>query len=235
MDTLSLNQLAELLYRLYGRRNRHFLPDFHCRIDFLEMAVRDLQNAVRKEFGNDILSVALARIVARIFCLSDFLGRPNLGAAMSIKYPETGCAYCHGTPCICIKRRPDAILGSSEASQLEWSLSDWQQHLDTLYGEMNCRSGVAETVLHLYEECVEVTSQARQALTGEHTATEIERQYELEIADLIAWTCAVANLFYINLEDAVMQRFGNGCKTCNQNPCVCGPFNMTQVDWSTYQ
>ena len=40
-------------------------------MNFLNLAICDLQDAVRKEYNSEIKGIALARIVARIFCIAE--------------------------------------------------------------------------------------------------------------------------------------------------------------------
>ena len=42
-----------------------------------------------------------------------------------------------------------------------------------------------------------------------------------EIADIIAWTCSVANLLDIDIEKALYNKYPNKCKKCNSVPCKC--------------
>ena len=43
-----------------------------------------------------------------------------------------------------------------------------------------------------------------------------------ELADVLAWLSSVANLLNIDLEEASMARYGEGCPKCGDIPCRCG-------------
>ena len=43
-----------------------------------------------------------------------------------------------------------------------------------------------------------------------------------ELADVIAWLSSVANLVHVDLEEASIARYGEGCPKCSRIPCRCG-------------
>ena len=79
-----------------------------------------------------------------------------------------------------------------------------------------------------------MVSLAMIAESGKYTRTQIEREYSLEISDLLAWLIGAANFYGLSLENAVVSRFGKGCWKCRQIPCDCGPFCMEPVDWAEF-
>ena len=42
-----------------------------------------------------------------------------------------------------------------------------------------------------------------------------------EIADVIAWTLSIANLYDIDVEKAIFSKYPGKCPKCNSNPCIC--------------
>ena len=42
-----------------------------------------------------------------------------------------------------------------------------------------------------------------------------------ELADIIAWTNSLANLFDIDLESAISNKYPDLCLKCNSKPCKC--------------
>jgi NTP pyrophosphatase (non-canonical NTP hydrolase) len=44
-----------------------------------------------------------------------------------------------------------------------------------------------------------------------------------EFADVAAWLASLANLLKLDLEDALLQKYGNECPKCHSLPCNC-PF-----------
>jgi len=47
------------------------------------------------------------------------------------------------------------------------------------------------------------------------------RSMREEAADVFAWLCSFCNVVGIDLEEAVMQKYGNGCPRCSSSPCRC--------------
>jgi len=88
---MTLQEMKEYFFRLYGRRNRIFLPGLRERIDFLNLGIADLQDAIRKGYNSEILSIALARVVARIFCIAENFQSLQLVGMMARFW---GCFFC---------------------------------------------------------------------------------------------------------------------------------------------
>lgn len=224
----SLNKLQEHFIHLYGRRNDVYLPGRTVRIELFHRGVADLVDAVRKGADKDIIDNMLARNVSRIFCIAHGINNVSIGESMSKKYPSEGCSYCHSSPCKCGERRPDADLGwGSTDSQSIWSLRDWQLHLRALYGKKNKEKGLDYVLNRLSSEVGELISLEHEVPVK--TMDEAESEYQLELADSLAWTIAAANILEIDLQGATTKRYGNGCKACGQNPCNCGAHNFRQV------
>lgn len=227
-----LRELGEHLFRLYGRRNRIFLSGLRERIDFLNLAIGDLQEAIRKNHEKAIMEIALARVVARIFCIAENFWSLPLIEMMSRKYPVGRCSYCQKLPCQCPEKRPASRLEMiASGEQLKWSLSDWQLHLDCLYGQCNKAKGIENVVNRLFKEIGELLSLQMMIPNTADTLDEIEEEFALELADAFSWTIAVANFLGIDLEGAVLKRFGDSCWKCHRSPCVCTGFNVRPVKW----
>lgn len=226
-----LNKMKDHFFHLYGRRNRIFLPGLRERIDFLNLAIGDLQEAIRKEYGPKIIAVALVRIVARIFCIAEHFRTLPLVEMMTRKYPAGRCVYCQSSLCKCPERRPDASLELISETQTNWSLKQWQEHFDILYGERNKKKGIENLLNRLFKEIAELL--ALQMMIPNTTAglDEIEEEFTLELADALAWTIAISNFFEIDLEKAVLKRYGESCWHCHHIPCICTIFNVEPVKW----
>lgn len=135
---MEFNALLKHFFDVYGRRNRLFLPSLSDRISFLNLAIGDLQEAVKKPYKGKVLHVAVTRVGARIFCLAEYLRDIPLIETMARKFPADNCSYCHTYPCNCPELRPDYVLADkANGKQLRWSLGDWCAHLRGLYGDRN--------------------------------------------------------------------------------------------------
>ena len=220
--------MQEHFIHLYGRRNDVYLPGRTVRIELFHRGVADLVDSVRKEANQETIENMSARVVSRTFCIANGINSVSVAEGMQRKYPFEGCVYCHSAPCICEEKRPDADLGwGADISQANWTLRDWQNHLTSLYGERNQQKGLDYILNRLSSEVGEL-------ITLEHGVSsksmdEIEIEYQLELADSLAWTMAAANFLAIDIQEAVIDRYGRGCQKCGMNPCNCGPHSFEQA------
>ena len=224
----SLDGLQEHFIHLYARRNDIYLPGRATRIDLLHRGIADLNDAIRKEANREVLERMLARVVSRTFCIAHGTNNISVAEGLRKKFPLEGCSYCHKFPCQCGEKRPAPELGWGETfAQEGWSLKDWQNHLNKLYGEKNREKGIDYIVNRLGSESGELISLEHDILDS--TMDDIEQEYQLELADSLAWTIAAANFFGIDIEKATINKYGKGCEKCGSNPCNCGPHSFKQV------
>lgn len=228
---MTLQEMMNHFFNLYGRRNRIFLPGLGERINYLNLGICDFQEAIRKEYGFEIISIALARVVARIFCIAEHFWSLPFVEMMSQKYPDSYCSYCQSFPCECHEKRPDAIIGSASEEQLIWSLGQWQKHLNALYGERNKLKGRENILNRLFKEIGELLSLQMMIPNTNLTPAEVEKEFALELADALAWTIALANCLEMDIERAVLNRYGRGCWRCYQDSCICTNFNLKPMKW----
>lgn len=228
---MELQELMEYFFQLYGRRNAIFLSGLRERIDFLSLAIGDLQEAIRKEVSVQNIEIALARIVARILCIAENFKKLPLVETMARKYHR--CSYCQNLPCICSKRRPEVKLEKlASEKQLHWNLRQWCFHLNAIYGSKNKEKGMENLLNRLFKEISELLSLQMKIPKMAVTLDEIEREFALELSDALAWTVAIANFMEIDLEQTVLDRYGKGCWKCHNCPCVCTHFSVEPVKWS---
>lgn len=232
---MNLQELMKHFFELYGKRNRIFLQNLLQRIVFLNLAIADLQDAIRKQANSSDLETALARVVARIFCIADYFGDPPITLLLAQKYPKTHCSYCKTIPCTCAERRPDYSLENApSAEQLLWSLGQWCEHFKIMYGSKNQTKGIENLMNRLYKEISELLTLAMKTpskFSANTTIDDVETEFSKELCDALAWTIAIANYLEINLEKAVITRYGEVCWKCHKKPCVCTAFSMDQVEW----
>jgi len=228
---MALQEMMEHFFHLYGRRNRIFLSSLRKRVDFLYLAIGDLQEVVRKEMGGKHVEVALARVISRIFCIAENFQNLPLVEMMARKYPAQRCGYCKKFPCACTERRPDVHLEEvATKEQQQWSLKEWCLHFARMYGAKNKEKGIENVLNRLFKEVSEISSLSMN-IPNMRSMDEIEQEFALELSDALAWTAAVATILETDLEKAVLDRFGNSCWNCRKNPCICSHFNVTPVPW----
>lgn len=226
----SADALQNRLAEVFSERDRLYLDERYRRIRLFEAGVADLFDSLRRQPSPPILETALARVVARIFCIADGVG-VSVTEGMVQKYPAEGCAYCGSMPCQCSAQRGHAILAEGPHSyQQTWGLYEWQTHLDRLYGQANRQKGIWFVATRLAVETSELLAEEDKVPSS--TIAEIRQNYSLELADTMAWTMATANILDINLHQATLHRFGGGCGTCGGVPCVCPRHDFQSVKFS---
>src|SRR5271163_137771 len=94
------------------------------------------------------------------------------------------------------------------------TLSAVQRMILQMYGQKDAARGDAATFLWLTEEFGELASALRSGTRDELAA---------ELADVLAWLAALANIRGIELEEAVMRKYGQACPGCGAVPCACDP------------
>lgn len=229
---MTLQQLMNHFFALYGPRNRVFLNSLSSRIGFLSIAVVDLGRALRKQVAPDLQMLAVTRVVSRIFCVAEYYGNclPFLDT-LCHKYSSV-CRYCLRSECICGPDRPSPQLAIEiDPAALDWSLTQWCRHLDQVYGASNTKLAVEALVAHLHEEVIEMLSLTMKSPTLRLPADAILANTADELADAFGWSIAIANRIGGDLETCLTGRYYPACWKCQKLPCECGPFSHEQVDW----
>ena len=94
----------------------------------------------------------------------------------------------------------------------ELSFADLQRHIRQMYHEKDVARGVEGTFMWLMEEVGELSS----ALRGDDRENLAE-----EFADVIAWLTTIANVAEIDLNAALVAKYGSGCPGCSKLECEC--------------
>ncbi len=94
------------------------------------------------------------------------------------------------------------------------TLGALQRQIQRMYGAKDKARGDAATFLWLTEEFGELASALR---SGTH------EELAAEMADVLAWLATLANIRGVELEEAVMRKYGRACPGCQAVPCVCDP------------
>ena len=83
-----------------------------------------------------------------------------------------------------------------------------------MYGAKDEARGDAATFLWLAEEFGELATALRSGS---------EEELAMEMADVLAWLVTLANIRGVDLEAAVMKKYGVACPGCGAVPCACDP------------
>ncbi|MEW4487813.1 MazG nucleotide pyrophosphohydrolase domain-containing protein [Thalassoglobus sp. JC818] len=93
------------------------------------------------------------------------------------------------------------------------TLRELQDLIQVMYSSKDEQRGIDGTFMWLLEEVGELAGALR-----EGTQEEIAREF----ADVLAWLATIANVANIDLQDAVREKYGNGCPGCGAMVCACG-------------
>lgn len=93
-----------------------------------------------------------------------------------------------------------------------FSLANLQELIRTMYSSKDEARGIDGTFMWLMEEVGELAAALR-----EGTAEEQAREF----ADVLAWLATIANVAGIDLQQAVLDKYGSGCPGCGQLVCRC--------------
>ena len=92
------------------------------------------------------------------------------------------------------------------------TLSGLQELIDTMYSKKDEARGIDGTFMWLMEEIGELAAALREG-PSENLAK--------EFADVLAWLVTIANVANVDLEKAVMDKYGHGCPGCQKMVCIC--------------
>jgi NTP pyrophosphatase (non-canonical NTP hydrolase) len=90
----------------------------------------------------------------------------------------------------------------------------FQQMILQMYGQKDAARGDAATFLWLAEEFGELATALRSGTPDE---------LAMEMADVLAWLVTLANVRGVDLEAAVLAKYGQACPGCDGVPCICDP------------
>jgi len=92
------------------------------------------------------------------------------------------------------------------------NLRDIQELMAEIYLDRDKRRGAEKTLIWMLSEAGEV---ADAFLKGDAQALRDE------VADLLAWLLSFCNVVKIDLEEAILAKYGDGCPICKSKPCRC--------------
>jgi len=110
------------------------------------------------------------------------------------------------------RRTKGPTVSSPTFSAKSFSLADFQALIETMYSRKDAVRGVDGTFMWLMEEIGELAAALREG-TPEELA--------MEFADVLAWLVTIANVAGVDLQAAVLKKYGGGCPGCGQMVCAC--------------
>ncbi len=91
-------------------------------------------------------------------------------------------------------------------------IREFQEHIRKLYYERDSKRGKERTMLWFIEEVGELAEAIRK---------DDLNSIREEMADVFAWLVSLANLYDIDLESAVKEKYPEKCPKCGKIPCEC--------------
>ncbi len=219
---------------LTQERNERYLRTDGLRVQHLLAGGGEILDTIERvkpeEKMKQILPSVLAKATLRVFTvLQGLQSKEEIIAELKKKFPESGCSYCGHKPCGCNVMRPEEKVGAqSSEAQNEWTIKEWQTHLNSVYGPNNHAQGLRFIYGRLLSEMNETNVAAMQMEMMPEEVEKFRQEAVSELADSFAWVIAVANETGIDLENAYVERYGKGCPNCGQFSCQCGPFTFVQ-------
>ncbi len=234
MTTTNRQKLTEtisMLQQLYGPRNRMYMRG-DTAILFLHQHFANLQKDVLRngELDKKIVGGRLASLFAMTIAYADSFGDLPFVRALCMKYPQENCTYCGKKPCSCEINREKGAPRLKEVSreQMEWSISNFVENLDTLYGKNNRQRGIQIALLRLMEEIHEAEGAQLFEDMNDPNVTVDERRMRLakEFSDVLAWIFSISAMLEIDLQQEVHDRYSGNCRRCDNAPCQCAAFKI---------
>ena len=93
------------------------------------------------------------------------------------------------------------------------SLSNLQTLIREMYSSKDEKRGVDGTFMWFMEEVGELAGALREGP---------KEELAKEFADVLAWLATIANIVDVDLEQAVINKYGSGCPGCGEMICACG-------------
>jgi NTP pyrophosphatase (non-canonical NTP hydrolase) len=93
------------------------------------------------------------------------------------------------------------------------TVREFQELIERIYGEKDSARGTAGTFMWFSEEVGELSRALRRGQRG---------QLEAEFADVFAWLATLASIHGVDLAQAALAKYGQGCPRCAATPCRCG-------------
>jgi len=92
------------------------------------------------------------------------------------------------------------------------TLAELQELIRVTYDAKDRRRGVEGTFMWFMQEVGELATALRHGSAEERA---------LEFADVLAWLATLANVVGVDLDAAMVRKYGAGCPGCRRSPCVC--------------
>jgi len=93
-------------------------------------------------------------------------------------------------------------------------IREFQELIRKTYHARDGKRGIDKNTLWFVEEVGEFAEAVRKRDT---------KELAKEAADVVAWLTSVCDLAGVDLEKAIVAKYGKGCPGCKRIPCGCRP------------
>lgn len=104
------------------------------------------------------------------------------------------------------------IMNEHKYKKQSLTLAELQRLIDQMYSSRDAARGIDGTFMWLMEEVGELAAVLRDGS---------RQQRAEEFADVLAWLATIANVAGVDLEQAVLEKYGRGCPGCGEMVCRC--------------
>lgn len=92
------------------------------------------------------------------------------------------------------------------------TIKQFQQLIERIYYDKDSGRGLAATFMWFTEEVGELAGALQKA---------DKEQMAEEFSDVLAWLCTMASIAGVDLQEAAVSKYAQGCPKCHQTPCIC--------------
>ena len=226
-ETANLSDWAGLFWHRYNRRNLWANASIRKRVILLQVAVRQVQEAVRQDRPISEVQLHSAHVFAWLMSIVNYVGNKfyhrDLSVFMAMKYPGDSCTYCGSEPCVCLigVRPPFQIRSEWTPEQTGRSLGAYQAQLEAIYGPRNKKEGIDWVIGRLHSEVTEIGELLARCDINPMGVGAFEQKLAFEICDVLAWICAVAYSLGFSLEEGLATVYATKCPFCGGDVCQC--------------
>jgi NTP pyrophosphatase (non-canonical NTP hydrolase) len=141
------------------------------------------------------------------------------------RYPGV-CSHCESGPCMCKQIKAFVVAGQIQPSKIVTECPLTLDAFQIMFQRIYPRNTPMDECGHLLQELCEVL-EAMDNFTGTKRP-EFKNDSVVELCDVFAHICGVANCSKIGLAPYMERYFSRGCYECHSTPCRC-PFPATRT------
>lgn len=117
-------------------------------------------------------------------------------------------------------------------SERQVTMGEFQQLIHAMYYEKDVARGIPGTFMWLMEEvgelssalraCGDISSENSPGLDSDSSQwVQMRQNLKEEFADVLAWLATIANVAQVDLNSAILEKYGSGCPGCQAFVCSC--------------